>query len=356
MLLKNNGILPFRDTTKIIAVSGPNAADAECLLGNFYRGVSANLKTFVEGIVESAPEGTTVTYLKGSELNRPNIFDSGWHIGLAEWADVAVAVIGSTPLMEGESGECIATTTGGDRDTMEIPEVQLNYLRKLKKYSKKPVVVIVTGGSPIIMPEVHELADAILLAWYPGEQGGPAIADLLFGKVNPSGRLPVTLPRSPQQVPDFADYSMQGRSYRYMTDTPLYPFGYGLSYTTFTYSPLKLSKTKVKPGRSITAETTITNTGPVAGEEVAQLYLAHGADPGGPRCNLCGIRRLSLKPGESKTARFKITPEMMQRIDESGNPVLTPAPFTITIAPCSPSPQGPALGLSPGATASFNLD
>jgi beta-glucosidase len=112
----------------------------------------------------------------------------------------------------------------------------------------------------------------------------------------------------------------------------------------------------VKRGRGITAETTITNAGPRAGEEVAQLYLAHGADPGGPRCNLCGIRRLTLKPGESKAVRFKITPEMMQRIDEAGRPVLTPAPFTITIAPCSPGPQGPTLGLSPGATASFNLE
>jgi beta-glucosidase len=356
VLLKNNGVLPLGPNVRTVAVSGPNAADIDVLLGNFYRGVSPDLKTILEGIVACAPEGTTVTYLKGSGLNQPNLFNSGWHIGLAEWADVAVAVIGNSPLMEGESGECLATTTGGDRDTMELPQVQLEYLRNLKQYSKKPVVAVVTGGSPIIMPQVHEIADAVLLVWYPGEQGGLAAGDILFGRANPSGRLSVTFPRGVDQVPDFADYSMKERTYRYMSEDPLYPFGFGLSYSKFTYAPLKLSAGKVRRGRGITATTTVTNTSDRGGEEVVQLYLANHADVGGPRCNLCASQRLTLKAGESKVVRFKVTPDMMKHVDESGQSVLTPGAFTVTVGPCSPGRRGMELGAAEAATGTFTLE
>ena len=179
------------DTVKagheVTADSAESAAYAEVLLGNFYRGVSGKLTTFIEGLTEAAPEGTTVTYMPGCNLRLPNLFDSTWSFGLAEWSEVAIVALGETPLMEGENGECILTETGGDRDQLGIPEVQMEYVRKLRaKIGERPLVVLLTGGSPIMAPELHDLADAILFAWYPGQEGGHAAADLIYGKSTPT--------------------------------------------------------------------------------------------------------------------------------------------------------------------------
>jgi len=348
VLLKNNGILPFGPETKSVAVSGPTAADLEVLLGNFYRGVSAHLKTLLEGIVEAAPEGTRVTYLKGTGLNQPNLFESTWAIGMAESADVIVACVGNSPLMEGEHGECIGTTLGGDRDRMDLPEVQMQWLRRAKEETGKPLVAVVTSGSPILMAELHDLADAILLAWYPGEQGGSAVGEILFGKTEPGGRLPITFPMNAEQVPDFADYSMKGRTYRYLDGDPLYPFGFGLGYSQFAYSELRLSSESLQAGEPLDVEVTIRNTGGLPGETVAQLYLADEDDKEGPRCNLRDFRRVALAPGASKTITLSLKAEDFHRVDAEGNSAPGSGIYSITVSDGAPGSRATTLGSPPG--------
>jgi beta-glucosidase len=358
VLLKNDGVLPLAPSVKTVAVSGPTAADAEVLLGNFYRGISDRLVTIVEGLVARAPDGVTVTYMKGTGLRQPNLFDSTWAIGLAEWAEVAVICLGSTPLMEGENGECLETTAGGDRDSMELPEVQVAYLRRVReKIGKKPIVVVLTGGSPIICPEVHELADAVLLAWYGGDQTGTAVGDVVFGRAAPGGRLPFTVPASSAQVPDYADYSMQGRTYRYASEAPLYPFGFGLGYGRVEYSKLKLSAAKLKVGEGLTATVTVTNRGKAPTEEVAQLYIADHADAaaGGPRLNLRDYQRISLPAGKSRSVTFRLPARAFERIEESGKPVAGTGRFTITVGGCSPGDRGTELGAPRPVSADLSI-
>ena len=344
VLLKNNGVLPLGPAVKSVAVSGPTAADVEVLLGNFYRGVSAHLRTIVEGVVEAAPEGTRVTYLKGAGLNQPDLYESTWSIGMAENAEVVVACVGNSPLMEGEHGECIGTTLGGDRDRMDLPEVQMGYLRRLKEQTGKPLVAVVTGGSPILLAELHELADAVLLAWYPGEQGGSAVGEILFGRSEPGGRLPVTFPRDEAQVPDFADYSMRRRTYRYLDEEPLYPFGFGLGYTQFAYGDLELSSGESHTDQSLTVRLKLTNVGERVGESVPQLYLADHGDEEGPQRNLRAFRRVRLEPGADATVEFTLDPQAFDRFDAAGRATPGTGAFTLTVADGAPGGRAEALG------------
>ncbi len=344
VLLKNNGILPLGTDIRRIAVSGPAAADINVLLGNFYRGVSGSLVTLLEGVVRHAPDGVVVTHLQGCDWVHPHLHDSTWAIGLAENADVAVAMVGNTPLMEGEHGECIASALGGDRDRMTLPEVQLDYLHRLKTQSGKPLVLVVTGGSPIIMPEAMELADAVLLAWYPGEQGGEALGELLFGKASPCGHLPFTIPAHPDHVPPFEDYSMKGRTYRYPGDhAPAFPFGFGLGYSTFAYgTPSFLPD----PAGGGTLSARITNTGNGRAETLAQVYVRIPEDRDGPWCNLVACRTVDLAPGESKSVAFDLTAEYFTFFDEAGRSVPARETAQIWIAPHTPSPHNPLTILS----------
>jgi len=353
VLLKNNGILPLTKTVKTMAVVGPTATDADVLLGNFYRGASANLVTMLEGIVARAPEGVMIKNLPGCYSAHPNLYPSDWHLGLTQTADVIVGVIGLTPLMEGEQSETIGSAAGGDRADINLPAHQIEFVRKLKKYNK-PLVLVVTGGSALDLSPIEEYADAIVFAWYPGEQGGNALGDILFGHASPSGRLPITFYASNEQIPPFENYAMTGRTYRYLAQEPLYPFGFGLSYTKFEYGPMRLSRDKIKAGKTITAETTVTNVGNGAAQEVVQLYLADNeASVCVPRCALKSFRTVKLAPGQSAKIKFKITPEMMQLIDNAGNAVLEPGTFTVTIGGSSPGPRSLALGAPAPAVGVF---
>jgi len=352
VLLKNNGVLPLRDV-KTVLCTGPNAADIQVLLGNFYRGVSKDLRTVLEGVVAVAPEGTIVTHMQGCFLTHPNVYPSTWTFGLSEWADVVVAVVGYSPLMEGEQGECIGAPDGGDKSSIALPPNQLEFLRYMKE-SGKPLVVVVTGGCPLELEEVHELADAVLMAWYPGEQGGMAVGDILFGHKSPSGKLPATFPKKLEHLPAYVDYAMAGRTYRYMGQEPMYPFGFGLSYTTFAYSDLTLACTRLPIGQSSTARVNVTNTGERRGEEVVQLYIRREETGSrGPRWALRGFKRIALKPGQNKTVTFRISPEMMSAYDETGAKVLEPGTFTVWIGGSSPVSRAQALGAPPLERAQF---
>ena len=355
VLLKNNGLLPLSPDRRVVLVTGPNAADAQVLLGNFYRGASPDLRTVFEGAVAAAPEGTIVTHMQGCFLTHPNVFPSTWTFGLGEWANAIVAVVGYSPLMEGEQGECIGAPDGGDKAGIDLPPNQLEFLRKLKALGK-PLIAVVTGGSPLALGEVHEMADAVLMAWYPGEQGGLAVGDVLFGRAAPSGKLPVTFPKSLDDVPPYTDYALAGRTYRYATAEPMYPFGFGLSYARFRFEGLALSRVRIRAGQSVRAAVTVRNEGAAAADEVVQLYLTDDAASAPvPRWALKAFRRVTLRPGESRRVAFTIDPDMMRMYDAGGVAKIEPGAFTVAIGGASPNPRAEALGAPAPVRARFEV-
>jgi beta-glucosidase len=264
--------------------------------------------------------------------------------------------LGISGLLEGEEGESLASPSAGDRLDYNIPKNQIDYLRKLKNGNTKPVIAVITGGSPMNLAEVQELADAVLLVWYPGEEGGNAVADILFGKVSPSGKLPVTFPKSLDQLPPYEDYSIKGRTYRYMKAEPLYPFGFGLSYTKFSYSGLQLSKTKIKKEETVTAEVILTNTGKVAGHEVVQVYITHeNMGTEAALFALKGFQRVSLAPGASMKVSFILTPEKLAVVDEKGRTVVPAGKIMVSIGGALPGSRSEELGAAKAAVAEIEV-
>jgi beta-glucosidase len=352
VLLKNNGVLPLSNSLHRYYVVGPNAASVDALLGNYF-GVNSQLVTFLEGIVSRVEAGSQVQYSPGTTLDQPNANEMDWSSGGAASADVTIMVMGLTRHLEGEEGESISSPYAGDRLDYDIPENQMEYLRKLKSHGK-PIVAVITGGCPMNLTEVHELADAVLFAWYPGEEGGNAAADLLFGNVSPSGRLPITFPKSLAQLPDYEDYTMEGRTYKYMTQEPMYPFGFGLSYATFDYSDISLSKEKIKLNDTASLKCTVKNTSGVNGDEIVQLYVSSEIKGvKGPLYALKGVQRIFLGPGESKEVSFAITPQILSLVNDLGESVNHKGTFRFYIGGSLPSKRSLALGASEGVNTSL---
>ncbi|HSJ53919.1 MAG TPA: glycoside hydrolase family 3 C-terminal domain-containing protein [Anaerolineae bacterium] len=355
VLLKNkNNILPIHPNTRSIMVTGPSATSLEVLLANYY-GFNDQMTTLLEGITGRLPEGMGMEYHPGALLMHPNAVEKTWAPGMAQQAELTIACIGSSPLLEGEEGESLLTPLNGDREGIDLPASQLDYIKTLAAFGVK-IVLVVTGGSPIALGEVEDLVEAILFVWYPGQEGGRAVADVLFGDVSPSGRLPVTFPRSLDQLPPFDDYSMAGRTYRYMTQEPLYPFGFGLSYTRFEYADLALEKPEVRPGDSLDVTVSVRNAGDRAGAEVVQFYLSDlEASAPVPLSHLAGFQRVMLQPGESRTLHFALAPAMMSFFDDQGHLQLEPGDFILEVGGCSPGPRGKALGAPAPVTARFRV-
>jgi beta-glucosidase len=212
---------------------------------------------------------------------------------------------------------------------------------------------VVTGGSPIALGDVVDMVDAILFVWYPGMEGGRAVADVLFGDVAPAGRLPLTFPKSLEQLPPFEDYSMTGRTYRYITEEPLYPFGFGLSYTTFAYRDLQLTSPR---SSGFEAAVTVENTGTVASDEVVQFYLsALNSKLPTPFSQLIGFQRIHLEPGQSQTVKITVKPEMLMLFDENGRQVFQPGKFRLAAGGCSPSTRGVTLGAAELISVEFKI-
>lgn len=349
VLLKNDGVLPL-GTCKRIFVTGPSAASVDVLLGNYF-GVNSTLVTILEGIAGRVDQGTTVQYRLGCLVSHPGTSGSGWMVGEAREADVAIVCLGLAPQLEGEEGEAISAESSGDRIDIGLPEVQMEYLRALKA-SGTPIVLVVTGGAAIAMPEAHELADAMLFVWYPGERGGEAVARVLFGDACPSGRLPVTFPMSVDQLPPFEDYSMANRTYRYSQETPLYPFGFGLSYARFSYSePLLMEQ---EDGLVVSA--LVRNEGDREAEEVVQLYLHDlEASVSVPRWALKEFERIRLAPGASERVAFAITPRMLELVDEEGERRMEPGRFRALIGGACPHPRAQELGAPAPAVVEFEV-
>ncbi|MBB6251162.1 glycoside hydrolase family 3 protein [Nitrospirillum iridis] len=234
-------------------------------------------------------------------------------------ADAIVAFVGLSPDLEGEElGIAVPGFDGGDRTDIDLPQPQRQLLEALAA-TGKPLVVVLMSGSAVALNWAQDHADAILAAWYPGERGGRAIAETLTGANNPSGRLPVTFYRSVRDLPPFVDYAMTGRTYRYFQGTPLYPFGFGLSYTRFTYDDLTLSAEALPAGQPLTATAMVRNVGDRGGEEVVQLYVTPPSTPLAPRRQLVGFQRVRLEPGESKRVTFQVQPRDISAVDAAGN-------------------------------------
>ena len=355
VLLKNkNNLLPLTDNVKTMLVVGPNAGATNVLLGNYY-GLNSTMTTFLEGLVGRLPEGLRLEFMPGSLLAHPKRFENDWSIYAAGSMDVTIAFMGLSPLLEGEEGEAILSDNG-DRTDIRLPENQVSYLRRLATSGGK-IILVLSGGSPVALEGLEDIVDAILYVWYPGQEGGRAVADVLFGDYSPSGKLPLTFPKSMDQLPPFEDYDMAGRTYRYMTDEPLFPFGFGLSYSTFAFSDLHLGKSSLKAGESLEISLNMTNTGTKDADEIVQFYLTDlDASVPVPLANLIGFERISLDAGEQNNITFTITPEMMMLFDDEGLQRLEPGVFRVTVGGCSPSKRGLALGAPEPVSAEFVID
>ncbi|MBD0724418.1 glycosyl hydrolase [Flavobacterium sp. L1I52] len=350
VLLKNNGILPLKTNLPRYFVTGPNASSIEVLLGNYY-GINPNMVTILEGITSAINAESQLEYRLGAMLNKPSINPINYATGNAGSSDVTIVVLGVSSNLEGEEGDSIDSNSAGDRLNYDLPENQIEYLRDLRKTAdkksenRKPIVAVVTGGSPMNLAEVQELADAVLLVWYPGEEGGNAVADILFGKVAPSGKLPITFPKSLAQLPPFEDYSMKGRTYKYMNVDPMYPFGFGLSYTTFSYSDAKLSSEKITKNQNVTMSVKVTNTGKLKADEVVQLYVSDlKASVDVPNFQLNAVKRIVLEAGESKEVSFELTPKAFEIIKTDGSKTIESGDFKIYVGGSSPMKRSFELG------------
>jgi beta-glucosidase len=268
----------------------------------------------------------------------------------ARAADVVVAVVGITSELEGEEMQVNEVGfKGGDRTSIDLPKPEQDLLEAVAA-TGKPLVVVLTNGSALGVNWANAHANAILDAWYPGEEGGAAVAETLSGRNNPAGRLPVTFYTDVSQLPPFEDYSMKGRTYRYFEGTPLYPFGYGLSYTKFAYSGLTLPTGSVTAGSPVTAEVTVTNTGDRAGDEIAQLYLSFPAVPGAPLRALRAFQRIHLEAGASQKVRFELSPRDLSMVTESGEPIVAEGRYSLSIGGGQPGTDAQVV------TANFNIN
>jgi beta-glucosidase len=339
VLMKNNGLLPLnRDSLSTVFVTGPHATSLDVLLGNYF-GSSTSLVSFLEGITEACPSGINVEYKIGCGATYPNLNPADWVSSVGAAADVCIACLGVSPLHEGEEGDAIESADLGDRPQLGLPPHQIELVRKIRERGNAKIVVVLTGGSPITDAEIFDLADAVVWAWYPGEQGGHALADVLFGDVNPSGRLPISFPRSLDDLPLYEDYSMDNRTYRYMDAEPLFPFGFGLTYTQHRYHSVTLSEDR------LTASVEVENTGDREGVEIVQIY-ARAVDPKhpAPKQSLIGFLRTPLAPGEKKTVDVPLNPKAFTLVDTDGKRVPHEGSWEVIAAGACPIPRSETLG------------
>ncbi len=323
LLQNKNNLLPLK-AGMTVALVGPNANDSVMQWGN-YNGFPGHTVTLLEALRKRLPKEQLI-YVPGAlyaegfvpkhkkdEMEQMKPLDAASLLKQVGCADVVVFAGGISPLLEGEEMKVnVQGFKGGDRTDIELPAIQRQLLKALKVAGKKVVFVNFSGSAVGLEPET-QTCDAILQAWYPGEAGGTAVADVLYGDYNPAGRLPVTFYKNVGQLPDYEDYSMKGRTYRYFEGTPLFPFGHGLSYTTFVYG-----KAEVKDGCLLVP---VTNTGSMDGDEVVQLYLNRPDDAGGPRKTLRAFKRVHIPAGATRTVSLPLTEETFNWWDTATNTV-----------------------------------
>lgn len=348
VLLKNeNHILPL-DKKKLhtIGVIGPNADNRKALVGN-YEGTASRYITVLEGIEDYVGEEVRVLYSEGCHLYKDRTSNLAMEHdrdsevrAVCEASDVIIAVVGLDATLEGEEGDTGNEYGSGDKPNLNLPGLQPDIIR-IAKESNKPVIVVLLAGSAMELSWEAEHVDAILDGWYPGAQGGAAIAEILFGEANPEGKLPITFYQTTEELPDFTDYAMKGRTYRYMEQEALYPFGYGLSYTTYAYGNLTcLHPFDAQNG--ITMQVEVSNTGDRAGIETLQVYVKAKRE-GTPNPQLKYVKKITLKPGESVTEEIHLSPEAFMLYDEKGNFTLEKGAYDIFVGGCQPDARSAAL-------------
>jgi len=313
VLLKNDkNVLPLKKADyPSIMIVGPNAAALDPLIAN-YSGVSDRIVNFVEGITGAVGPGTEVEYDMGCDYKDTTHFGGTWAAGNA---DVTIAVIGLSPVLEGEAGDAFLSDNGGDKKDLSLPASEIAYMKELRKDVKKPIIAVVTAGSDVDIDAIAPYADAIILAWYPGEQGGNALADILFGSISPSGHLPLTFYKSITNVPDYQNYNMKGRTYRYYSGPVQYPFGFGLSYTSFAYNLQDGLKGPYRSTDTLSTSVKVKNTGAMDGDEVVQAYIEYPAIDRMPVKELKSFKRVSVTQGNEQTVTLKIPVSELQKWD-----------------------------------------
>jgi beta-glucosidase len=275
-------------------------------------------------------------------------------VNAARKADVVIAVVGITAQFEGEESDSSDPGFfGGDRLDLNLPKPQQELLESVAA-TGKPLIVVLTSGSALSVNWAEEHAAAILEAWYPGEEGGAAVADVLSGEYNPAGRLPVTFYQSVVQLPPFGNYSMAGRTYRYFTEPPLYPFGYGLSFSSFHYSDAKVGQPQVAADGAVKVSVRVTNAGSVPGDEVVQLYLAHPGVDGAAIRTLAGFHRIHLNAAASETLDFTLRDRDLSIVDESGIRRVVPGAVDVWIGGGQPV-AGPGQPQTKGVRTTFTI-
>ena len=331
VLLKNDGILPL-DASRLrsVAVIGPNGDSRTALEGN-YCGTADRYITFLEGIQDAFPG--RVYYAQGCHLYRDRTSQLALEddryaeaLAAAEAADVVIACLGLDATLEGEEGDTGNEFSSGDKQDLRLPQSQRKLLEKLHA-TGKPLILVLAAGSAL-NPEIP--CNAVLQAWYPGQMGGQALANILFGKVSPSGKLPVTFYETAEQLPDFTDYSMQNRTYRYVRRNVLYPFGYGLTYSRVVCTGLTYEHG--------CARVTVENTGDRQTEDVVQLYIKDNSPWAVPNHSLCGFARVSLEPGQSVQLEISIPDSAFESVDDQGIRAVTGTVFTLFAGTCQPDP------------------
>ena len=322
VLLKNDGMLPLkRDSIRTLGVIGPNANSRVSLIGN-YHGTASRYVTVLEGLQDALSGDARVLYAEGSHLFKDRLEplsqpDDGIAeaLAVAERSDAVVLVVGLDETLEGEEGDTGNAAASGDKLDLLLPEGQRRMMDAVLSVGR-PTAIVLMAGSAIDLGEAAERADAVLLAWYPGAQGGRAVADLLLGRVSPSGKLPVTFYRDAQlwDMPEFTDYAMRGRTYRYITDVPLYPFGYGLTYGDCRVTDARRTEAGI--------EAQIVNDGAVDTDEVVQVYVQNEGSPFAPRNpRLCVFRRVHVPAGQAVRASLEVPIDRLRVIDDGGHPV-----------------------------------
>jgi beta-glucosidase len=329
VLLKNDKNLLPLDVSKYgsIMVVGANAGSLDAMIAN-YHGMSGNIVTYAEGITKAAGPGVAVQYDLGSNYTDTTHFGGVWAAGES---DVIIAVVGLSPVMEGEEGDAFLAANGGDRKTLEIPAAHIAYLKALHKRGK-PVIAVITAGSAVDVKAIEPYADAIIFAWYAGEQGGNALADILFGKISPSGRLPVTFYNSLHDLPDYTDYALKGRTYRYFTGEVQYPFGFGLSYTKFSYQWSKKPTTILSNNDTLKFSVKVMNVGDYTGDEVVQAYIEYPGVERMPVKELKAFKRINVVKDGSSLVQLSIPAKELMKWDlEKHDWVLYPGKYNLVI-------------------------
>ncbi len=342
VLLKNeNKLLPLnKNKLKTVGVIGPNADNRKALVGN-YEGTASEYITVLEGIKEYLGEDIRVFYSEGCHLFKNRVQGLGQENdriaevrAVCDHSDVVIACLGLDPGLEGEEGDQGNEFASGDKPNLNLPGLQEEVLKELYK-SGKPVILVLLSGSALSIPWADEHIPAIVQGWYPGAQGGRAIAEMLFGEFSPEGKLPVTFYSTTEELPDFTDYNMKGRTYRYMQQDALYPFGYGLSYTKFEMGNASIDADVIEPGMTVTCSVELTNVGDYAGAETVQVYVRANRKEA-PNHQLKGLKKLYLQPGEKKTIEITLKDEAFGLYDNNGKLVLHEGEYEVFIGSNQP--------------------